>query len=54
MLCNLGSDDSVCSVSWAQRGNYLAVGTNLGKVQVCFSRLTSISSLGVVQSIEER
>ncbi|XP_078442432.1 B-type cell cycle switch protein ccs52A-like isoform X2 [Wolffia australiana] len=32
-LCNLGSDDSVCSVSWAQRGNLLAVGTNLGKVQ---------------------
>jgi hypothetical protein len=33
-LCDLGAEDSVCSVGWAQRGNYLAVGTNLGKVQV--------------------
>ncbi|WOL10618.1 protein FIZZY-RELATED 2 [Canna indica] len=33
-LCDLGVDDSVCSVGWAQRGNYLAVGTNLGKVQI--------------------
>ena len=34
-LCDLGEDDSVCSVGWAQRGTHLAVGTNLGKVQVC-------------------
>ncbi|URE40187.1 WD domain, G-beta repeat [Musa troglodytarum] len=34
-LCDLGVDDSVCSVGWAQRGNHLAVGTNQGKVQVC-------------------
>lgn len=33
-LCDLGEDDSVCSVSWAQRGTHLSVGTNLGHVQV--------------------
>ncbi|KAJ6798278.1 protein FIZZY-RELATED 2-like [Iris pallida] len=33
-LCDLGVDDSVCSVGWAQRGTHLAVGTNLGKVQI--------------------
>ncbi|XP_058105624.1 B-type cell cycle switch protein ccs52A-like [Magnolia sinica] len=33
-LCDLGMDDSVCSVGWAQRGTHLAVGTNLGKVQI--------------------
>ncbi|URD81757.1 WD domain, G-beta repeat [Musa troglodytarum] len=33
-LCDLGVDDSVCSVGWAQRGNHLAVGTNQGKVQI--------------------
>ncbi|KAJ4777921.1 hypothetical protein LUZ62_062178 [Rhynchospora pubera] len=33
-LCDLGAEDSVCSVGWAQRGNFLAVGTNLGKVQI--------------------
>jgi len=33
-LCDLGADDSVCSVGWAQRGTHLAVGTNNGKVQV--------------------
>lgn len=38
-LCDLGIDDSVCSVGWAQRGTHLAVGTNNGKVQVCFFRL---------------
>jgi len=36
-LCDLGVDDSVCSVGWAQRGTHLAVGTNLGKVQVSYS-----------------
>nr|CAD1835307.1 unnamed protein product [Ananas comosus var. bracteatus] len=33
-LCDLGVDDSVCSVGWAQRGTHLAVGTNQGKVQL--------------------
>ncbi|KAL6847515.1 hypothetical protein ACP4OV_022541 [Aristida adscensionis] len=33
-LCDLGVDDSVCSVGWAQRGAHLAVGTNQGKVQI--------------------
>ncbi|KAG8095738.1 hypothetical protein GUJ93_ZPchr0013g36266 [Zizania palustris] len=33
-LCDLGVDDTVCSVGWAQRGTHLAVGTNQGKVQV--------------------
>lgn len=33
-LCDLGVDDSVCSVGWAQRGTHLAVGTSNGKVQV--------------------
>ncbi|MBA0830614.1 hypothetical protein Goarm_015135 [Gossypium armourianum] len=33
-LCDLGIDDSVCSVSWAQRGTHLAVGTSDGEVEV--------------------
>ncbi|GAV79643.1 WD40 domain-containing protein [Cephalotus follicularis] len=33
-LCDLGIDDSVCSVGWAQRGTHLAVGTNYGKVEI--------------------
>ena len=33
-LCDLGMDDSVCSVGWAQRGTHLAVGTSKGKIQV--------------------
>ncbi|RZC73105.1 hypothetical protein C5167_048580 [Papaver somniferum] len=33
-LCDLGVDDSVCSVGWANRGTHLAVGTNNGKVQI--------------------
>ncbi|XP_057520088.1 B-type cell cycle switch protein ccs52A-like [Amaranthus tricolor] len=33
-LCDVGIDDSVCSVGWAQRGTHLAVGTNNGKVQI--------------------
>lgn len=33
-LCDLGMDDSVCSVGWAQRGTHVAVGTNNGKVQI--------------------
>ncbi|CAI5716046.1 unnamed protein product [Peronospora farinosa] len=34
MLCNLGPNDSVTSVSWSQRGTHLAVGTNRGEVQI--------------------
>ncbi|MED6133110.1 Protein FIZZY-RELATED 2 [Stylosanthes scabra] len=33
-LCDLGIDDCVCSVGWAQRGTHLAVGTSNGKVQI--------------------
>ncbi|KAI6702214.1 hypothetical protein NL676_011350 [Syzygium grande] len=33
-LCDLGIDDSVCSVGWAQRSTHLAVGTSNGKLQV--------------------
>ncbi|XP_057513928.1 B-type cell cycle switch protein ccs52A-like isoform X1 [Actinidia eriantha] len=33
-LCDLGIDDTVCSVGWAQRGTHLAVGTNNGKLQI--------------------
>ena len=41
-LCDLGADDSVCSVGWAQRGTHLAVGTNNGKVQVVKLLLSDI------------
>lgn len=33
-LCDLGIDDSVCSVGWAHNGTHIAVGTSNGKVQV--------------------
>lgn len=33
-LCDLGLNDSVCSVGWTQRGTYLAVGTHIGEVQI--------------------
>lgn len=33
-LCDLGIDDSVCSVGWAHRNTHLAVGTRHGKVQI--------------------
>ena len=33
-LCDLSPSDSVCSVSWTQRGSLLAVGTHKGEVQV--------------------
>ncbi|GFS33275.1 FIZZY-related 2 [Actinidia rufa] len=33
-LCDLGIDDSVCSVGWAHRGTHLAVGTSNGKLQI--------------------
>jgi cell division cycle 20-like protein 1 (cofactor of APC complex) len=39
-LCDLGAGDSVCSVSWSQRGTYLSVGTNTGEVQVSAGRDT--------------
>ena len=31
-MCDLGSDDTVTSVAWSQRGSHLAVGTNKGDV----------------------
>ncbi|TVU29477.1 hypothetical protein EJB05_21043 [Eragrostis curvula] len=34
MLCDLGEDDDVCSVGWAQPGAHLAVGTYQGQVQI--------------------
>ncbi|KAL2519896.1 Protein FIZZY-RELATED 2 [Forsythia ovata] len=33
-LCDLGIDDSVCSVGWAQHGTHLAIGTSNGKLQL--------------------
>ncbi|KAG6550819.1 hypothetical protein Mapa_007615 [Marchantia paleacea] len=33
-LCDFTPTDIVCSVGWTQRGTYLAVGTNLGEVQI--------------------
>ena len=33
-LCDLGPNDSVCSVGWTPRGTYLAVGTDKGEVQI--------------------
>ncbi|CAH9105151.1 unnamed protein product [Cuscuta europaea] len=33
-LCDLGIDDSVSSVGWAQRGTHLAIGTNNGQLQI--------------------
>ena len=33
-LCDLGGEDTVTSVGWAQRGTHLAVGTNKGEVQI--------------------
>lgn len=43
-LCDLGSDDSVCSVGWAQRNTHLAVGTSNGKVQVCSENIPDMLS----------
>jgi len=42
-LCDLGIDDLVCSVGWAQRGTHLAVGTSNGKVQVRVYALISVA-----------
>ncbi|EPS70724.1 hypothetical protein M569_04033, partial [Genlisea aurea] len=33
-LCDLGPNDSVCSVQWTREGSYISVGTDLGQVQV--------------------
>ncbi|KAL2518756.1 WD REPEATS REGION domain-containing protein [Abeliophyllum distichum] len=33
-LCDLGIDDRVCSVGWAQHGTHLAIGTSNGKLEV--------------------
>ncbi|EPS70059.1 hypothetical protein M569_04702, partial [Genlisea aurea] len=33
-LCDLGADDSVCSVGWSHRGTHLAVGSSNGKLQL--------------------
>ncbi|GAB2299797.1 Protein FIZZY-RELATED 3 [Dionaea muscipula] len=33
-LCDLGPNDSVCSVQWTREGSYVSIGTNLGLVQV--------------------
>ncbi|CAH8357461.1 unnamed protein product [Eruca vesicaria subsp. sativa] len=33
-LCDLGGDESVCSVSWALRGTHLAIGTSSGPVEI--------------------
>eukprot|EP00798_Chlamydomonas_sp_ICE-L_P028038 gene28038-31138_t len=33
-LCDLAPSDVVCSVAWSQRGTYLSVGTNSGKIQI--------------------
>lgn len=41
-LCDLGIDDSVCSVGWAERGTHLAVGSSSGKVQVRIIHLLEI------------
>jgi len=47
-LCDLGIDDLVCSVGWAQRGTHLAVGTSNGKVQVrVYAVIASVSHLRI-------
>ncbi|KAF9676842.1 hypothetical protein SADUNF_Sadunf08G0045300 [Salix dunnii] len=33
-LCDLGPNDSVCSVQWTREGSYISVGTYTGQVQV--------------------
>ncbi|CAL1374547.1 unnamed protein product [Linum trigynum] len=33
-LCDLGPNDSVCSVQWTREGSYISVGTHFGQVQV--------------------
>ncbi|WCJ19639.1 hypothetical protein M5689_001923 [Euphorbia peplus] len=33
-LCDLGPNDSVCSVQWTREGSYISIGTCLGQVQI--------------------
>ncbi|XP_010419993.1 PREDICTED: protein FIZZY-RELATED 3-like [Camelina sativa] len=33
-LCDLGPNDSVCSVQWTREGSYISIGTSHGQVQV--------------------
>lgn len=33
-LCDLGVEETICSVGWSQQGTSLAVGTSNGEVQV--------------------
>ncbi|KAG9149486.1 hypothetical protein Leryth_020514 [Lithospermum erythrorhizon] len=33
-LCDLGPNDSVCSVQWTKEGSFISIGTALGEVQV--------------------
>jgi cell division cycle 20-like protein 1 (cofactor of APC complex) len=37
-LCDLGTDDTVTSVSWIQRGSHVSIGTNRGYVQIWDAR----------------
>jgi cell division cycle 20-like protein 1 (cofactor of APC complex) len=36
-LCDLGPNDSVCSVQWTREGSYISIGTHLGQVQVALA-----------------
>ncbi|KAL2543812.1 Protein FIZZY-RELATED 2 [Forsythia ovata] len=46
-LCDLGIDDSVCSVGWAQHGTHLAIGTSNGKLELWdASRCKRIRTMG--------
>ncbi|KAJ0250262.1 Protein FIZZY-RELATED 1 [Hirschfeldia incana] len=33
-LCDLGADESVCSVGWSLRGTHLAIGTSRGTIEI--------------------
>lgn len=46
-LCDLGVNDSVCSVGWTPQGTHLAVGTNIGEVQIWdASRCKKVRTMG--------
>ncbi|XP_047330766.1 protein FIZZY-RELATED 3 [Impatiens glandulifera] len=50
-LCDLGPNDSVCSVQWTREGSYISIGTSLGQVQVWdVSECKKIRSMGGHQS----
>ena len=36
-LCDLGPNDTVCSVQWTREGSYISIGTHLGQVQVALA-----------------